>query len=199
MPVFQSRSLIRLLIVAICISATAPRAYAEDEFDAFETLIRFTPLISSLAETNDKQIEMATDMVRNSGGKRVGFLGLAFKPGTDDLRESPILEVINSLIEEGYDISAYDPAINADTRVDNQFSYVRNVCPHLEPVVNALPNLLTDDPLAMIDQCDVVVVTQGGSDIREMVGARLGRTKIIDLVRLFKAAPEVSDYNGIGW
>ena len=158
-----------------------------------------TPLIDSLAVTNDAQIESATDMVRNSGGKRIAFMGLAFKSGTDDLRESPILEVINSLIEEDYDIQAYDPAINAETRVDNQFSYVRNVCPHLEPVVNALPNLLTDDPLAMIDDCDVVVVTQGCSNIREMVGARLGRTKIIDLVRLFKVAPEVSEYNGIGW
>ena len=158
-----------------------------------------TPLIDSLAVTNEAQIQSATNMVRETGAKRVGFMGLAFKAGTDDLRESPILEVINTLIEEGYDISAYDPAINADTRVDNQFSYVRNVCPHLEPVVNALPNLLTDDPLAMIDDCDVVVVTQGSADIREMVGSRLGRTKIIDLVRLFKVAPEVSDYNGIGW
>ena len=65
--------------------------------------------------------------------------------------------------------------------------------------MSALPNLLTDDPLAMVDDCDVVVVTQGSADIREMVAARLGRTKIIDLVRLFKAAPDVSDYNGIGW
>ncbi|MEP1209941.1 MAG: UDP-glucose/GDP-mannose dehydrogenase family protein [Rhizobiaceae bacterium] len=158
-----------------------------------------TPLIDSLAETNDAQIESATEMVRQSGGKRIGFMGLAFKAGTDDLRESPILEVINSLIEEGYDIQAYDPAINAETRVDNQFSYVRNVCPHLEPVVNKLPNLLTNDPLAMIDECDVLVVTQASGDIREMVGSRLGRTQIIDLVRLFKVAPEVSDYYGIGW
>lgn len=158
-----------------------------------------TPMINSLAETNDTQIEMATDMVRNSGGKRIGFLGLAFKPGTDDLRESPILEVINTLIEEGYDCQAHDPAINADTRVDNQFSYVRHVCPHLEPVVNALPNLLTDDPLSMIDDCDVVVVTQGGAKMREVVSARFGRAKIVDLVRLFDAAPEVATYEGIGW
>ena len=158
-----------------------------------------TPLIASLGETNDAQIESATEMVRQSGGKRIGFLGLAFKAGTDDLRESPILEVINSLIQEDFDISAYDPAINADTRVDNQFSYVRNVCPHLEPVVNALPDLLNDDPVAMIDHCDVVVVTQCTSDIREAVSARLGRTKIIDLARLFKVTPDVADYNGIGW
>ena len=107
--------------------------------------------------------------------------------------------MINTLIEEGYDCQAHDPAINADTRVDNQFSYVRHVCPHLEPVVNALPNLLTDDPLSMIDDCDVVVVTQGGEKMREIVSARFGRAKIVDLVRLFDAAPEVATYEGIGW
>ena len=158
-----------------------------------------TPLIDSLAVTNEAQIESATEMVRETGAKRIGFMGLAFKAGTDDLRESPILEVINTLIEEGYDIQAHDPAINSDTRVDNQFSYVRNVCPHLEPVVNALPNLLTDDPLSMIDDCDVVVVTQGGAHMREIVSARFGRAKIVDLVRLFDAAPEVATYEGIGW
>jgi len=158
-----------------------------------------TPLINSLAATNEAQIANATEMVRRSGGQRIGFLGLAFKVGTDDLRESPILEVINQLITEGYDVAAYDPAINADTRVDNQFSYVRNVCPHLEPVVEALPNLLTSDALSMIDNCDVVVVTQSTQDIRQQVASRLGRVTVIDLVRLFDAAPSINSYEGIGW
>ena len=158
-----------------------------------------TPLINSLGKTNKTQIESATDMVRNSGAKRIGFLGLAFKAGTDDLRESPILEVINQLITEGYDVAAHDPAINADTRVDNQFSYVRHVCPHLEPVVNALPDLLTSDALTMIDNCDAVVVTQSTPEIRQQIASRLGRVKVIDLVRLFKDAPMIDTYEGIGW
>ncbi|MDD9909895.1 MAG: nucleotide sugar dehydrogenase [Ahrensia sp.] len=158
-----------------------------------------TPLINSLAETNKTQIETATEMVRRSGGKKIGFLGLAFKAGTDDLRESPILEVINTLITEGYDVAAHDPAINAETRVDNQFSYVRHVCPHLEPVVEALPSLLNDDALSILDDCDVVVVTQRSEDILKQVGSRLGRVKVIDLVRLFGEAPSIQTYEGIGW
>ena len=158
-----------------------------------------TPLINSLAATNEAQISNAIEMVRRTGGQRIGFLGLAFKAGTDDLRESPILEVINQLITEGYDVAAHDPAINAETRVDNQFSYVRNVCPHLEPVVEALPNLLTSNALAMIDNCDVVVVTQSTKEIRQQVASRLGRVKVIDLVRLFDAAPSIETYEGIGW
>ena len=158
-----------------------------------------TPLINSLAETNETQIESAAQLIRQSGGMRIGFLGLAFKAGTDDLRESPILEVINTLIDEGFDIEAHDPAINADTRIDNQFSYVRNVCPHLEPVVEALPTMLTDDCLSMLNRCDVVVVTQRSDAIRQQVASRLGRVKVIDLVRLFDEPPGLDCYEGIGW
>lgn len=158
-----------------------------------------TPLFSSLAETNDKQIETAVDLIRKSGAKRIGFLGLAFKAGTDDLRESPILEVINRLIEDGCDIAAYDPAIRPDTRVDNQFEYVRNVCPHLEPTVSALPKLLRGEGLNVVDESDVVVVTQNTPEIRQIVAARLEKATIIDLVRLFTTKPTFKNYEGIGW
>ena len=158
-----------------------------------------TPLISSLSTTNELQVETAINLIRNCGGKSIGFLGLAFKAGTDDLRESPVLEVINALLEEGYDISTYDPAIGVDTRVDNQFSYVRTVCPHLEELVTALPDLLTDDPVTMISECDVVVVSQSNQDFRELISSNLGKSQIVDLVRLFKDTPERTDYHGIGW
>ncbi|MCR9139247.1 MAG: UDP-glucose/GDP-mannose dehydrogenase family protein [Alphaproteobacteria bacterium] len=158
-----------------------------------------TPLFSSLAATNNKQIEAAVDLIRLSGAKRVGFLGLAFKAGTDDLRESPILEVMNRLIEDGCDVTAYDPAIKPDTRVGNQFEYVRNVCPHLEPTVSALPELLRHQGVSVIDESDVVVVTQNTPEIRQIVAARLERAKIIDLVRLFKVTPTFENYEGIGW
>lgn len=158
-----------------------------------------TPLFSSLAQTNDRQIETAVDLVRRSGAKKIGFLGLAFKAGTDDLRESPILEVMNRLIEDGCEVSAYDPAISPDTRVDNQFDYVRNVCPHLEPTVNALPGLLRTHGLQVVDECDVVVVSQNTPEIRQIVAARLERTQIIDLVRIFTTTPTFKNYEGIGW
>lgn len=158
-----------------------------------------TPLIDSLAKTNETQIETATDMVRKSGKRKIGFLGLAFKAGTDDLRESPILEVINTLIEEGYEISAYDPAINPETRVDNQFSYVKNVCPHLEPVMQALPTLLCSQGDQVMNDCDVVVVTQKTPELQTLVARQFARTEIIDLVRLFQEPPMFAGYQGISW
>ena len=134
-----------------------------------------------------------------TGCERVGFLGLAFKSGTDDLRESPILEVVNAMLSEGREVSAWDPAINAETRVSTQFDYVRHIYPHLEPVVDALPTILSASALKVLDQADVVVVTQATDEIRRAVAARLGKVHIIDLVRLFPEVPNVDGYEGIGW
>lgn len=158
-----------------------------------------TPLISSLPKTNNVQIDEATKLIRETGGRKIGFLGLAFKAGTDDLRESPILEVLNTLIEEGYQVSAYDPAIRADTRVSNQFDYVRHVCPHLEPTVRALPDLLRQNAHQLVDECDVVVATQRTSEFQTVVASRLGRHQVVDLVHLFSERPAIDGYHGIGW
>jgi GDP-mannose 6-dehydrogenase len=158
-----------------------------------------TPLIDSLGKTNAQQIQSATDMLIETGCERVGFLGLAFKSGTDDLRESPILEVVNAMLSDGRDVSAWDPAINAETRVTNQFDYVRHIYPHLEPVVDALPNMLSSSPATVLDEADVVVVTQATDAIRRAVASRLGKVRIIDLVRLFPEVPDAEGYTGIGW
>jgi len=158
-----------------------------------------TPLIRSLTASNMLQVQSATEMVRNSGHKRIGFIGLAFKAGTDDLRESPILEVINSLVQEDYEVSAYDPAINPDTRIDNQFSYVENVCPHLKLTVDALPDMMCAQGQDVISKSDVIVVTQNTPEIQKLVASALGRVEIIDLVRIFKENPMFEGYQGIGW
>jgi len=158
-----------------------------------------TPLIRSLTASNRLQVETATDLVRASGHKRIGFIGLAFKAGTDDLRESPILEVINSLIQENYDVCAYDPAINPDTRIGNQFKYVESVCPHLKPTVEALPEIMCAQGQDVISQSDVIVVTQNTPEIQKLVASAFGRVEIIDLVRIFKEQPNFQGYQGIGW
>jgi len=168
-------------------------AHLADELD-----VR-TPLIRSLSASNMLQVETATDLIRKSRHKRIGFIGLAFKAGTDDLRESPILEVINSLVQEDYKISAYDPAISRDTRIGNQFTYVENVCPHLKPTVDALPDMMRAQGQDVISQSDVIVVTQNTPEIQKLVASAFGRVEIIDLVRIFKEAPGFQGYQGIGW
>jgi len=157
------------------------------------------PLISSLAKTNSQQIEDAIEMIRELEFGKVGFLGIAFKPGTDDLRESPTLEVMNALILEGYGIAAFDPAISADTRVDNQFLYVKNACPHLEPTVMNLPEFLRQTPEEVVSECDIIVVSQKNQRFVQLVVSNLHQLKVVDLVRLFPESPSFSSYSGIGW
>ncbi len=158
-----------------------------------------TPLICSLSATNKLQVKEAINLVRKTEAKRIGFLGLAFKPGTDYLRESPVLEVVNAFVSEETEIRAYDPAIRADTRIDSQFDYVRHVCPHLQNTVNALPEILCPTGYEVLDNSDVVIVSQSTDEIRALVASRLGRVKIIDLARLFEDVPGFANYEGIGW
>jgi hypothetical protein len=103
------------------------------------------------------------------------------------------------MLSEGREVCAWDPAINAETRVSNQFEYVRHIYPHLEPVVDALPDMLSASPHEVIERADVVVVSQATDAIRRVVAARLGRVRIIDLVRLFPEVPDFDGYTGIGW
>ena len=158
-----------------------------------------TPLINSLSETNSEQIKTALELVRETGAKRIGFLGLAFKAGTDDLRESPILEVINQLIEEGYEVCAFDPAIDPGTRIESQFDYVRYACPHLEPTVKALPEIVKPHGLQVTRNSDVLVVTQKTKEIQSLVSNAMHKRQVIDLVRLFDHQPSAAGYQGIGW
>ena len=157
------------------------------------------PLISSLAKSNDRQIQDAIDMIRVLGCKKVGFLGIAFKPGTDDLRESPVLELMNALFTTGHDVCAFDPAVSADTKVENQFEYVKNACPHLEQTVQNLPDLLKKTPEDVIAESEVVVVSQSNQRFVQLVVSNLHRIKVVDLVRLFPEPPIFTGYYGIGW
>jgi len=157
------------------------------------------PLINSLSNTNHKQIVDAANLVKSFDKQSVGFLGIAFKPDTDDLRESPVLELIHMLHEEGLKISAFDPAIAKDTNVDNQFTYVRHACPHLEETVKALPNLLESNPEDVVRKSDVLVVSQKNQRFQQLVVSNLNTTKVVDLVRLFPEAPTFPGYEGIGW
>lgn len=157
------------------------------------------PLVASLAKTNANQIDAAVKLVRNSKGKRIGFLGLAFKAGTDDLRESPILEVAKKLMDDGYQINAYDPAITPDTRVDKQFAYVQHSCPHLKNLIEELPSILLSSTSELFDTCDVVVVSQKTDKICAQVSMNMSKASVIDLVRLFQSPLPISTYQGIGW
>ena len=159
------------------------------------------PMIENLDTSNREQIDQAVAMVRKTGAKRVGILGLAFKPGTDDLRESPILEVIAALRDEGVEIIAHDPAITADTAIEGQLGYVKHGSPGLAALADDLRGFLAPTAQDVADQADAIIVTQRNTTYAALAQTALQtrNTPVIDVVRAFTDLPQSEKYHGIGW
>jgi GDP-mannose 6-dehydrogenase len=155
------------------------------------------PLISSLVPSNDAQISEALRMVRATGAGRVAVLGLAFKAGTDDLRESPILDVMADLIENGTKLRAHDAAVTPQTPIRQQLSYVRNGASGLAVLADQLETILCDDAEAAIDGADAVIVTHNMPEYRERLAKH--DIPVIDVVQLFAEGSEPENCAGIGW
>ncbi|WP_051294452.1 nucleotide sugar dehydrogenase [Gemmobacter nectariphilus] len=156
------------------------------------------PLIGSLTQSNRTQVQTALDMVRATGARKVAVLGLAFKPGTDDLRESPILDVIAALADEGVEVVAHDAAVTPETRIEAQLAYVEHAAPGLKRLAPKLAGMLAANAEAAVAGADAVIVTHA-SDLYRKVVAPLAQP-VIDVVRLFKArAEQPAALCGIGW
>jgi GDP-mannose 6-dehydrogenase len=89
------------------------------------------PILSSILPSNEMQIVRGINSVLESGNKRVGVLGFSFKAGTDDLRESPVIEVIERLIGKGYDLRIYDRNVNIAALVGTNRDFILTRIPHI--------------------------------------------------------------------
>ena len=154
------------------------------------------PLIGSLERSNAAQIEEALRLVRATKARRVAVLGLAFKPGTDDLRESPILEVMAALMDEGTGLSAHDAAVTPETPIARQLAYVEHGAPGLGRLAARLPALLHATPQDALEGAEAVIVCHDHPEYRAAV-ARAG-IPVVDLARLFDRRSG-DGYAGIGW
>lgn len=159
------------------------------------------PMIENLDTSNKAHVAATIQMVRETGAKRVGVLGLSFKPGTDDLRESPILDVIAQLREEGIEVVAHDPVIKETTNIEAQLSYVKHGNPGLVKLASELKNLLVESPGDAVDQADAVIVTQKYPfyGVLARLAAESLNKPVIDVVRAFEDVPTAPAYHGIGW
>ncbi len=89
------------------------------------------PIINAIMPSNERQIEKGLKMIMDAGSKKVGILGFSFKAGTDDLRESPLVEVIERLLGKGYDVKLYDRNVNVASLVGANRDYILNHIPHI--------------------------------------------------------------------
>jgi GDP-mannose 6-dehydrogenase len=156
------------------------------------------PLIANLDHSNQEQMEQALSMVLRTGAKRVGVLGLAFKPDTDDLRESPILQVMAALNWMRMDLCAHDAALGPDMQTGGLKEYLRFGAKGMPQLLEKLPDMLCDDPNEVFDRSDVVIVCHATEQYRETIAARPD-VPVIVLVRLFPEADAQPHVRGIGW
>jgi GDP-mannose 6-dehydrogenase len=156
-----------------------------------------TPVLSAILASNRVQIDHALSMIYASGKRRVGLLGLSFKEGTDDLRESPIVTVAERLIGKGYEVHIFDRNVKLSSLIGANKDYILNHIPHIG-------QLLVDEPAALFELSDVIVMATGEKDFGDLV-RRFGKDKlVVDLVGTWKLtdgadALDNEHYEGIAW
>jgi GDP-mannose 6-dehydrogenase len=149
------------------------------------------PILEAVLDGNRRQIERAFQMVTAAGSKRVGILGLAFKAGTDDLRESPTVSLVEMLLGKGYQVTIHDRDVSRANIIGANREYVEREIPHLW-------SLMRDTTAEVIAASETVVIGNTSREYRELGEALNGRL-IIDLARAIRGRTSGAGYQGMCW
>lgn len=162
---------------------------------AFRTLARDhyvdVPVISHIAQSNDAHKRRAAELIMKMGKRRVAILGLSFKAGTDDLRCSPIVEVVEMLLGKGYEISIYDRNVKVSQLTGTNRQFILDKIPHLQ-------HLISDDLDAVASSADLLVITNKEKEFAD-IPARFPGKVIVDLVRAWDHLDYDGHYEGLSW
>jgi GDP-mannose 6-dehydrogenase len=151
------------------------------------------PVLNGLLTSNRSQIDRAVALVLSLKKKKVGVLGISFKAGTDDLRESPLVTVTEALIGKGFDLRIYDKNINLTRLMGANKEYIEKELPHLS-------SLLSENLTDVLDHAEVLIIGNASPEFSSLPSlCRDGQT-VVDLVRIdgFGERPGI-DYHGISW
>ena len=149
------------------------------------------PILSAILPSNRQQVERAVEMVLATGKKRVGVLGFSFKAGTDDLRESPMVALIETLIGKGLQLRIYDRDVSLARLFGANKEYIERQIPHISQLMRASIE-------EVLDSSDVIVIGNKADEFKNLAGKRRHDHLIIDLVRIFNASSDET-YQGICW
>lgn len=150
------------------------------------------PIISHILAANQKQVERGLAMILAKGNKKISMLGFSFKAGTDDLRESPLVEVIERLIGKGYDLRLYDKNVNLARLTGANKDYILNAIPHIS-------QLMVDNLEEAIEHGETIVIGNGAQEFRDILSMTKDNQVIVDLVRIGDHRSIEGRYDGICW
>ncbi|MBN2396658.1 MAG: UDP-glucose/GDP-mannose dehydrogenase family protein [Candidatus Atribacteria bacterium] len=148
-----------------------------------------TPVISSIENSNTCQKRLVFDKILDTRAKAIGVLGISFKAGTDDLRSSPIVEVIEKLIGKGKEINIFDNNVQISRLIGKNKSFIMEKLPHIG-------NLLKEDITEVINSSELIIITNPSEEIKSV---SIPDNKIIfDLTRI-QSLENHPNYNGLSW
>jgi GDP-mannose 6-dehydrogenase len=150
------------------------------------------PILTSILPSNEMQVSRGLQLIMEKGHRRVGVLGFSFKAGTDDLRESPIIEVIERLLGKGYDLRIYDKNVKIASLVGANRDFILNRIPHIS-------RLMVDHVDAVLEHGQTIVIGNKDPDFSQVPSQLRDGQTIVDFVRITDSRSENGKYDGICW
>ena len=150
------------------------------------------PILSAILPSNELQVRHGLQLIMESDRKRVGILGFSFKAGTDDLRESPVIELIERLLGKGYDLRIYDKNVNVASLVGANRDFILNRIPHIS-------RLMVQDIDSVLQHAETVVIGNKDPDFKEVPHRLRNDQRLVDLVRISDQRSGNGKYSGICW
>jgi GDP-mannose 6-dehydrogenase len=158
------------------------------------------PLIESLIRSNGDQIAEALRLLVPFQGRKIGLLGLTFKPATDDLRESPMLDLMAELLVAQETVRVFDPnLVDATSHRSAQIAHACRAKPTLTDHASSIETALQARLADVMSWADVIVVAHATEAFKQAVQSRRPNVYIVDLARLFPQIPADATYEGIAW
>jgi GDP-mannose 6-dehydrogenase len=152
-----------------------------------------SPLLSAVLRSNDLHIQRQIERILSTKQKRIGILGLSFKPGTDDLRDSATVKLVESLLGKGCRIKIYDSEVSLARIFGANKAYIEHEIEHIS-------TLMCTQMVEVLEESDVVVVAKHQDDIEEGLKPYLGKKLVFDLVRIISSpCGQPEKYDGICW
>jgi GDP-mannose 6-dehydrogenase len=156
------------------------------------TLDLASPILNAILASNDLQTQRGLELILGSPGKSVGVLGFSFKAGTDDLRESPVVELIERLIGKGYKVSVFDRNVQLARLMGANRDYINQHIPHIA-------ELMKSSLQEVIDASETIVIGNNDPEFRRVLDLKRPGQRVIDLVRIIDGRIGDEAYEGICW
>ena len=150
------------------------------------------PILTSVLPSNEMQVNRGLQMIMEKGNKKVGILGFSFKAGTDDLRERPVIEVIERLVGKGFDLRIYDKNVNLASLVGANRDFILNHIPHIS-------RMMVDRMDAVLEHAQTLVVGNKDPEFQTALQTLRGDQVLVDFVRISDRRSEKGKYDGICW